>query len=281
MIKFLFSIALIMVLVSVAMCGEQTPKTAVVYRDELGWLGRHAAEEFAKYTNLLTGEKVTVYSEKKAISRTTPKSILKDYENIIALGITRLAVENEAKLKKLKKILGEEGFVIKTPKNPDFKQKSLLVITGTTGQATLYGIYHYFETFCKAGFFWDGDRVSKIKELPLKNINLMEKPRFEYRSCNVGGAYRGLDKFDLNYWDFELWKQTLDWLAKRKFNTTLYYLTIPGTQFFGSAFEDAYPEIGSVPEEATYQANWPVGWDWPPKYRTELTRKVLDYGRKL
>ncbi|MCL5105360.1 MAG: alpha-N-acetylglucosaminidase C-terminal domain-containing protein [Armatimonadetes bacterium] len=266
----------VIILISISLTIVSADGTAVIYNAHDGWMGEHAAKEFAKYSELLTGQHAVIMKDNGAQGKNELASRLGSYESIVLIGNSSMAsipIDISAKL-------GTDGFVIKTI-NPVLPGgTNALLIAGNTGKATLYGVYHYLETCCGVGFFWDGDRVPRIAAVPVSGLDIVEKPRFALRYTNLGGTYRGIDKFDLNNWTFERWKQALDWMAKRKLNITMYYMGYM-QRFSGSAAEDAFPEMGPEPEKALYTGGFPAGWDWPASYRTQLTKRVLDYGRKL
>jgi hypothetical protein len=64
------------------------------------------------------------------------------------------------------------------------EKESRIVLTITAGRAraVLYGVYAFLEEAAGCHYFWDGDVIPKAPSIPLENLDLYEKPRFEYRA---------------------------------------------------------------------------------------------------
>ena len=260
-----------------ALAEKKPSETVVIYGSKGGWIHKHAAEEFAKYVNLMTGERVRVIND---------EALLPGGEKIVLLGnstINKMTKKLEDKqLLNLSQLLpsDEEGFVIKSIKSGG---KEYLLLAGTRNIGTLYAVYDYLERFCQVGFFRDGDYVPKKEKIPFSNIEVVTQPRFKYRSASFSGAYRAFAKFEPTFWDLGEWKRQFDWMAKRKLNlggVDLFWTD----EFSGIAPELAWPELGKAGEEELLDvlkgAN-SVAWVWPLEYRTKLTKDLLSYGRSL
>ena len=206
-----------------------------------------AAEEFAKYYNLVTGKKAEITKDLSA--------------DVIICGKNFELADADIRDK-------SDDFAV-------VSKDGKLVITGANGRAALYGVYAYFEDVMDCHWFWDGDAIKKADEIVLDGVDIHEKPRFEYRMIRYF-AHRGLHRFQAEHWDFEDWKREIDWLLKRRMNT--FMLRIGVDDLFQKAFPDvvSYPSNEEVLPEATDSYNNRTTF-WSLKYRGELRKKVLDY----
>lgn len=153
-------------------------------------------------------------------------------------------------------------------------EKNYLIFAGGRARSTIYAVYRYFEIFCGCRWFWDGDRIDHV-ELKYTDIDITESPRFIYRGLRYF-AHRSLHRFQAEHWDFQNWKNEIDWMLKKRLN--LFMLRIGMDDLFQKAFPDVvdYPEADKPLPEAT------VGFDdrttfWPLQYRGELRKKILRY----
>ena len=115
-------------------------------------LEKHAAEEFAKYAGQMTGSPPAV--QEQVQSRAGRESTW------VSVGQTSVLDELAKKgAIRLPADLGEEGFLVKSAKSDGL---SYLVIVGGSPKATLYAVYDYLESFCKVGFFGDGENIPRM-----------------------------------------------------------------------------------------------------------------------
>lgn len=170
--------------------------------------------------------------------------------------------------------LGDEGFV---QKHFRAKGKDYLVLGGNTDLAALYAVYDYFERFCKAGYFWDGETISPLPQLPLDRVNNVQTPRLAIRQYNNLGHWLP-QKYQSGFWTLAEWQRFLDWMVKRKLNTSRFVLAPLG-----------YQPVGRVPYDVVRQLGYPMDypaekkeglWVWPLDYQTRMTRDVINYGRR-
>lgn len=158
--------------------------------------------------------------------------------------------------------------------------RTILQLAGGSPRAFLYAVYDYFERFAGCAYFWDGDRIPfHGKPLQLDGIDVLEKPRFEYRGLRYF-AHRSLTRFQAEQWDFEEWKQELDWLVKKRLN--FFMLRIGIDDLFQKAFPETvpYPELGKQLPEAFERSYDDRNLFWSLEYRGELRKKVLAYARE-
>lgn len=92
--------------------------------------------------------------------------------------------------------------------------KTLVIFLGGTGIATLYAVYHYLEQYCGCGFYWDGDHVPLRPTLPAKGVSITAQPFFHERMFLNLPLYW----YSAPWWEWEDWKQYLDWAFKARFN---------------------------------------------------------------
>ena len=153
--------------------------------------------------------------------------------------------------------------------------RTLLFLGGGRGRSALYAVYDFFERQADCHYYWDGDVIPKRENVEIKGLHIVESPRFEYRAIRYF-AHRGLMRFQAEHWDFEQWKQEIDWLVKARLN--LFMLRIGMDDLFQKAFPDivAYPpEEGRLPGAEDAYNNRTTSW--PLQYRGELRKKVLSY----
>ena len=152
--------------------------------------------------------------------------------------------------------------------------KKLLILAGGRPRSTIYAVYRYFECFCNCHWFWDGERLSTC-ELPIKDVELLESPRFEYRGIRYF-AHRSLHRFQAEHWSLDDWQAELDWMLKKRLN--LFMLRIG----MDDLFQKAFPEIVPYPERDEPLPEAGEGYDnrslfWSLEYRGELRKKILKY----
>lgn len=158
----------------------------------------------------------------------------------------------------------------------DHKRTLLFIAAGRT-RALFYAIYHFFELRAGCRYFWDGDLIPKADSIDIADLNILEKPHFEYRGLRYF-AHRSLHRFQAEHWDFEDWQKEIDWILKKRFN--LFMLRIG----LDDLFQKAFPEIVSYPDYEVAEAKERSSDDrtlfWPLPCRGELRRKVLAYARE-
>jgi len=170
---------------------------------------------------------------------------------------------------------GTDNYCIKSYKVGD---RNVLLLAGGRGRSTIYAVYDYFERYADCHYFWDGDVIGNKDTLPVTGIEIVEKPRFEYRGLRYF-AHRGLKRFQAEHWSFEDWKQELDWMTKKRLN--LFMLRIGMDDVWQRAFPDIikYPEgFNKIEGYDTYNDRSDF---WTLKYRGELREKLLEYAREL
>ncbi len=158
---------------------------------------------------------------------------------------------------------------------PD-KERTLLILAGGSGRATIYAVYEFFRRQAGAEYFWDGDILPQHAVIPVQGIDVLEKPRFEYRGLRYF-AHRGLHRFQAEHWDLEDWKKEIDWLLKKRFN--LFMLRTGIDDLFQRAFPGKveYPPTDARDPDAIDRSYNDRTSFWPVRYRGELRREVLRY----
>ena len=153
--------------------------------------------------------------------------------------------------------------------------RNLLFLGGGRGRSTLYAVYDFFERRAGCHYFWDGDVIPHKDTIDIRDLNVVECPRFQYRAIRYF-AHRGLTRFQAEHWDWEAWKQEIDWVVKARLNT--FMLRIGMDDIFQKAFPDVVPyppEDEKLPGAGTGYNNRTTAW--PLQYRGELRKKVLQY----
>jgi len=171
---------------------------------------------------------------------------------------------------------GRDDYAIRSFTLPN--GRNLLWLAGGRLRADYYAVYRYFREFAACRYFWDGDRIPAAKSLPLTGISLVQHFSCRYRGLRYF-AHRSLHRFQAEHWDWEEWKQELEYLLKSELN--LFMLRIGNDDIF----QKAYPEIvpyppddgrapGAVPRSYNDRTTF-----WPLRYRGELRKKILDFAR--
>lgn len=153
--------------------------------------------------------------------------------------------------------------------------RNLLFLGGGRGRSTLYAVYDFFERRADCHYFWDGDVIPHKDTIDISNLYVVESPRFEYRAIRYF-AHRGLTRFQAEHWDWEEWKQEIDWVVKARLNTFMLRIGMD------DLFQKAFPDIVDYPPEDQKQPDAGTGYNnrttaWSLKYRGELRKKVLSY----
>jgi len=247
-------------------------KIAIFYSDKV-WLEKHATEELAKYVKAITGFEPEM---------TTDKDAVEDMKTVVSVGQNAIANSLlESGDLKLPEDLGDEGFVVKTVKADG---KNYLVILGGSPRGTLYAVYHYLESVCKVGFFWDGERIPKIDQLPVENIDIIEKPRFGIRKYLQGCVFG----YTTYWWGVDEWKREIDWAAKKKFNV----IDLPpgSVVVWKKVWKNFGVNVSSNSLSGPPFLSWASfhKWDMRPPYpesfqnfQAELSKTIIDYARSL
>ncbi len=124
---------------------------------------KFAAEELALHIERLLGKRPLIVSEEKKLA---PEA------TAIYLGKTRKAASCGFDFSKFP----AEKWLISSVDNG-------LVIGGGETCGTLYGVYNYLEKVCGVRWYSVTDtKIPKLKELPLKDLQLAGKPAFRYRA---------------------------------------------------------------------------------------------------
>ena len=157
--------------------------------------------------------------------------------------------------------------------------KNYLILAGGSGRSTIYAVYDFFRKQAGVEYFWDGDVIPPHESIDISGIDILEKPRFEYRGLRYF-AHRGLHRFQAEHWDLDDWKKEIDWLMKERFN--MFMLRTGIDDLFQRAFPDDvyYPPVnGKDPDGGNSRDYFDRTSFWQLKYRGELRKKVLEYAR--
>jgi len=235
-------------------------------------LEQHAVKEFAKYAGKITG----------VASVIEPHGVccVQDGKACVAIG-TGPVVDTlvEKGLLKLPDDLGEDGFLIRSAQDGDV---DYLVLVGGSPRGTLYAVYHYLETFCRVGFFGDGERIPHLDEIPISGIDVIERPRWPFRQYMMDCEYTSY------WWDHEEWKREADWAAKHKFNvlSSNFDFTATWRTVWKRFGVDVPPTSLTAPPFHPWAGwhNWAMKPPYPARFQefqAELAGQFVDYGRSL
>lgn len=172
---------------------------------------------------------------------------------------------------------GREDYAIRTFVLSDGRK--ILHLAGGRIRGDYYAVYRYFREFAGCRYFWDGDRIPHSDSLPLSGISLVQKFRFRYRGLRYF-AHRSLHRFQAEHWDWEEWKQELEYLLKSELN--LFMLRIGNDDIFQKAYPEIVPyppEDGHAPGAILHSYNDRTSF-WPLRYRGELRKRILDFAKK-
>jgi len=242
---------------------------SVVYPERAHTAYKIAAEEFVSLAKEVSTQTLTLVSDHEELPS--------DTSSVVVIGAD--SVNSVCANLYLKRKIGDFGIRYNTEDYRVYTKNidglDYLFIAGGRPRATLYAIYRYFEKFCGCRWFWDGDRITKVKELPLTNIDLTESPRFEYRGLRYF-AHRSLHRFQAEHWSLEDWQKEIDWMLKKRLN--MFMLRIGLDDIFQKAFPDVvdYPKLNEPLPEAGIEHH-DRNLFWSLEYRGELRKKLLAY----
>lgn len=171
---------------------------------------------------------------------------------------------------------GTDDYIIRSIRNG---KRNCLLLAGGRPRALLYAVYHLFETRGGCSYFWDGDLVPPAVQLDLTGLDIRESPRFQYRGLRYF-AHRSLTRFQAEQWNFEQWKQEIDWIVKKRLN--FFMLRIGLDDLFQKAFPDLvpYPDPSTEQPESIKRSFDDRNLFWSLQYRGELRRKILKYAQE-
>lgn len=154
-------------------------------------------------------------------------------------------------------------------------KRHILILAGGRGRSTIYSVYDFFERKAGCHYFWDGDVIPQASEISLEEINVTERPRFEFRGLRYF-AHRGLKRFQAEHWSLEDWKQEIDWMLKKRLN--MFILRIG----MDDLWQRTFPDIVPYPSCTKLMENAPESFDdrspfWPLEYRGRLREQILKY----
>ncbi len=138
-----------------------------------------------------------------------------------------------------------------------------------------YGIYGYFEQGYGVKWFWDGDRLPKIKTAaPTLHIDVT--PCYKLRGMRYF-AHRGLKRFRAEMWDEADWKREIDYLLKKGYN--FFMLRIGQDDLWQKAFPEycPYPDTDAVEDKESFYDRTQF---WSLRRRGEIRKSVLAYAKE-
>ena len=232
----------------------------------------HARAEFQKYAAQIVGKPATVDGEglcrvegtaaQFAIGRCRPT------ESLTAAGKLRVPGD-----------LGDDGFLVKSI---DDGAGRYVVIIGGSPRGTLYGVYFYLERFCRVGFFSDGEYVPRRPSLPAAGIDAVQRPRWPMRQYMMDCEYTSY------WWNWDQWKNEVDWAAKHRFNvlSSNFDFTATWRAVWKRFGVDVRPASLSGPPFHPWAGwhNWALRPPYPEAYQdyqADLAKRFTEYGRSV
>ena len=151
-----------------------------------------------------------------------------------------------------------------------------VVLTGGNARSVLYAVYELLEKRGGCRWYWDGDKVPRIAELDISDLNVDTKSRFKYRATRYF-AHRGLSRFRAQQWGPEEWRREIDYLAKIKVNVFMLRMG------WHDLFQKAFPEVCDYPDPGVNLPGTGKGYDnhtlhWSLQFRGLLRKMIQDYG---
>lgn len=177
-----------------------------------------------------------------------------------------------------------DGFLIETVK---YQNHNILIIAARSDIGALYGVYEYFERYCEAGYFYDGDYLPS-KPLVFSDVFYVFEPKFIYRGTSCWTGHRGLNRNFPNSWDKRHWERYLKWMAKKKLNFLAGYELAQehnGGDINVLAFPEIYTPLAPGPPAGSDINDPTMGWiqNWHKELTAQrkLTQQVFKFGREL
>ncbi len=145
---------------------ENSPRAVIVLPENASDRERFAAEELQEYVEKISGVKILIWKETKALT-----------ENQIHIGNTRFAKEHIDFV-----TLPPEGFHIKTC-------GANLLLAGKDDAGTLFAVYTFLETCLGVRWFWPGElgeAVPRQKTITIGAVEDRQSPDFILRRISPG-----------------------------------------------------------------------------------------------
>jgi alpha-N-acetylglucosaminidase len=235
-------------------------------------LEQHAVNEFVKYVGKITGAAPTIES--------AGLCVLQDGKVRVTIGRSPVVDNLVGKGRfRLPEHLAEDGFLLKSLQDDEV---DYLVLLGGSPRGTLYAVYHYLETFCRIGFFADGEHIPHLDEIPTEGIDLVERPRWPVRQYMMDCEYTSY------WWGLDEWKREVDWAAKHRFNvlSSNFDFTATWRRVWKRFGVDVPPTSLTAPPFHPWAGwhNWAMKPPYPvafQEFQAELAKEFTDYGRSL
>ena len=163
---------------------------------------------------------------------------------LVGEGAARLAGDDVVTAAQLAEVR-DDGYAMATVETG---QRPYLVLLAQQPRGTLFAVYNLLETAFSCGFFTDGDRYPKRRDLAVYGLSIVGNPTFPLRACWVPARFYGPKRFRPALWDAKDWRRFLLWMAKKKMNCLAVELS-GESRAWGEAFEQAFPEARRLKRE--------------------------------
>ncbi|MFW6108583.1 MAG: alpha-N-acetylglucosaminidase TIM-barrel domain-containing protein, partial [bacterium] len=202
---------------------------------------------------------------------------------LIGEGAARLAGEEVLEATSFDEVQ-HDGYVAATV---EAGQRRCLVLAGKEPRGTLFSVCNLLETVLSCGFFSDGERFPRRRDVAIDGLRLVGSPAFPLRACWVPTRYYGPKRFQATLWNAEDWKRFLRWMAAKKMNCLAVEFS-GDTRGWGEAFDQAFPEARKLKRPTLPPPDQPpvpgptvnLGWGLHPHYQSELWKEVFAYARQ-
>jgi hypothetical protein len=240
-----------------------------------------AVSEFQSLSSSISGRQSTVLQDPFLNKFVADDIVLISGEKRLKL-VQALSDSGVVHLDKLP--VSPDGFLIESV---SYKNRNILIIASRSDVGALYGVYDYFEQYCGAGYFYDGDYLPR-KQMVFNGILRTYDPILVYRGTSCWTAHRGLSRNFPPSWDMPHWERFLKWMAKSKLNFLAGYelgQENAGGDISVLAFPDIYRLPPPGPPEGAEVYNQDMPWinSWTKDLiaQRKLTQEVFNYGRIL
>ena len=165
--------------------------------------------------------------------------------------------------------LGEEGCLVRVG---SAQNRPLIVLTGLTPAGVSHAVYSFLENELGIGFFIDGNRVPEPERVVLEAGERREVPAVPIRGIFYHPTWQHPHANSWRLWSWERWRDALDWMRRKRFNT-LPLMHDSGGYLWGDVLFREFPELKMNDRTLRH-------FVVDPAWRRKLNQKVFDHARK-
>ena len=164
--------------------------------------------------------------------------------------------------------LGDEGLLVRSAV---VNGKPVVFLTGKTLTGACHAAYSFLEDDVGIGFFVDQNRVPKLQELDLGNIQRSEIPAVPIRGLFYHPTWKHPHANSWRLWSWEGSKKKIDWLRRKRFSV-LPLFHDEGGYLWGDVIFKTFPRL-RINDKSLSQ------FVVDPTWRTRLNKKMFQYVR--